>query len=97
MKTNNLIASLEASTARLEGATPAERERTAAIATEHLQASGDDTADGASGCDEQGVPQGLPIQRQGLPTFSEILSPATCDRLRNARLGGALVFAPSNF
>lgn len=47
---------------------------------------------------ERGIPRCLPISRDpSLPKFSEILSPALCERLKNSKLGGALVFDPSNF
>lgn len=48
-------------------------------------------------CDVAGVPQGLPIRRGDLLKFSEILSAATCERLKRSTLGGALVFDRENF
>lgn len=48
-------------------------------------------------CHDKGVPRGLPIRNSGLPKFSTLLSPETCERLRRSTLGGVRVFDESEF
>ena len=50
-----------------------------------------------SECDDTGSPRNLPIRRKDGKKFSEVYSPAICERLKKSRLGGAPVFDPNDF
>jgi Arc/MetJ family transcription regulator len=94
----NQIANIRTSTAGLAGRTPEERSAMDAAGRRLVREQGR-TSEGAGtrACDAQGVPRGLPLRRTDGRKFSEVYSPAMCERLKRNTLGRSLVFDRADF